>query len=1249
MQLKGRPLWNFSLQKISMHRLFIHRVEKFRSRTSIFFQQSKSRFVGNTAGVSELFNSKKNMEFFEFEYIKGFRSNSMLLYTKDEKQIYKKTNFYNNGTRYVCYSENCGTSVFVDENERCRRLKNSQSHNHPTQEILKDKMVISQNIKEACKNASSERCSARAIFDEECRKANNSAHLVKYTQMQRNLRRIKNRVPPQKPSSPEIVNDMLSEDPLVIKCEFTEYEVSEPSYQSTIIQPKKNMEFFNFEYINGFRSNSMLVYTKDEKQIYRKTNIYNKGTRYVCYIKSCRASVFIDEYEICKKLNDSQSHNHPTQEVLKDKMIISQNIKEACKSASLKRGSTREIFDEECRKANDSAHLLQFKKMRRNLFRLKNSVLPKKPLSPENLKNMLSEEPIVANCEFTEYAPSDPLYQDTIVESKKKRKFVEFEYIKGFRSNSMLVYTKDEKQIYRKKCFYKKGTRYVCYNKKCRKSVFIDKYDRCKKLNDLSSHNHPTQELLKDTMLIRQSIKEACKNASLERCSTRDIFDEECRKANNSANLIQFGKMRRNLYRIKNSVRPKNPSSPEKLKNMLSVEPLVTNTEYELGGPSDKGTITESKKNTEFLEFEYINGFRANSKLVYTKDEKQVYKKKYSYNKGTRYVCYNKNCSASVSIDQYERCKKLNDSHSHNHPTQELLKDKMTISKNIKEACKNASSERWSTRNIFEEECRKANISVELVQFEKMRRNLSIIKNSALPKNPSSPEELKNMFSEEKIVAKYGFSKYDPGERFYQGTIIESEYSFAIFMSPTIKKLILENSHIRRSFYLDGTFGVAPSSTFEHLIIIHIEYLDHIFPFFYVMMTNKSQAAYIHMLQYINTNLIDLNPVSFMTDYEEDLRNALKSVFPLAELSGCWFHYCQAIRQSAREIPNFIVALRWNNALRRLMKKFMALPLLKPDMINTALGLLQAEVDKMPMTSTYSTISNDFIEYVKKKLIVKEGPEGISVHNASIRTTSAIEAYNSKLTMKMSKNQNIFKFLIVLLEEDFKKIPMFKSELDGTFNVHEKLRPCLYKKRSNLIRKIVTSVENEQISITDFLNKMANNQINLMDEIYTGPISEIENSENETGNLDNETGNSASGTENSDHKIENSDNEIENSENETGNLDNETGNSASGTENSDHKIENSDNEIENSDNEAENSDSETENTDNECDDEAHQACLPNPMPSIFCMGEEKPVLILPCNHVKLCDPCFHAISEKAKAEKCAYCSAIVSNASKVSI
>ncbi|XP_017475566.1 PREDICTED: uncharacterized protein LOC108365875 isoform X2 [Rhagoletis zephyria] len=1139
MQLKGRPLWNFSLQKISMHRLFIHRVEKFRSRTSIFFQQSKSRFVGNTAGVSELFNSKKNMEFFEFEYIKGFRSNSMLLYTKDEKQIYKKTNFYNNGTRYVCYSENCGTSVFVDENERCRRLKNSQSHNHPTQEILKDKMVISQNIKEACKNASSERCSARAIFDEECRKANNSAHLVKYTQMQRNLRRIKNRVPPQKPSSPEIVNDMLSEDPLVIKCEFTEYEVSEPSYQSTIIKPKKNMEFFNFEYINGFRSNSMLVYTKDEKQIYRKTNIYNKGRRYVCYIKSCRASVFIDEYEICKKLNDSQSHNHPTQEVLKDKMIISQNIKEACKSASLKRGSTREIFDEECRKANDSAHLLQFKKMRRNLFRLKNSVLPKNPLSPENLKNMLSEEPIVANCEFTKYAPSDPLYQDTIVESKKKRKFVEFEYIKGFRSNSMLVYTKDEKQIYRKKCYYKKGTRYVCYNKKCRKSVFIDKYDRCKKLNDLSSHNHPTQELLKDTMLIRQSIKEACKNASLERCSTRDIFDEECRKANNSANLIQFGKMRRNLCRIKNSVRPKNPSSPEKLKNMLSEEPFVTNTEYELGGPSDKGTITESKKNTEFLEFEYINGFRANSKLVYTKDEKQiykkkysynkgtryvcynknccasvsidqyerckklndshshnhptqellkdkmtisknikeacnnasserwstrnifeeecrkannsanliqfgkmrrnlcriknsvrpknpsspeklknmlseepfvtnteyelggpsdkgtiteskknteffefeyingfransklvytkdekqVYKKKYSYNKGTRYVCYNKNCCASVSIDQYERCKKLNDSHSHNHPTQELLKDKMTISKNIKEACKNASSERWSTRNIFEEECRKANISAQLVQFEKMRRNLSLIKNSALPKNPLSPEELKNMFSEEAIMAKYGFSKYDPGERFYQGTIIESEYSFAIFMSPTIKKLILENSHIRRSFYLDGTFGVAPSSTFEHLIIIHIEYLDHIFPFFYVMMTNKSQAAYIHMLQYINTNLIDLNPVSFMTDYEEDLRNALKSVFPLAELSGCWFHYCQAIRQSAREIPNFIVALRWNNALRRLMKKFMALPLLKPDMINTALGLLQAEVDKMPMTSTYSTISNDFIE-----------------------------------------------------------------------------------------------------------------------------------------------------------------------------------------------------------------------------------------------------------------------------------------------
>ena len=99
-----------------------------------------------------------------------------------------------------------------------------------------------------------------------------------------------------------------------------------------------------------------------------------------------------------------------------------------------------------------------------------------------------------------------------------------------------------------------------------------------------------------------------------------------------------------------------------------------------------------------------------------------------------------------------------------------------------------------------------------------------------------------------------------------------------------------------------------------------------IYPFIYVLMSNKTEAAYKHILQFIDSNPFKFNRVSFMTDYEKGMRNALKTVFPAAKMNACWFHYCQALRRNAaKKITNFLATMR-NPKLNRMFAKFMVLP-----------------------------------------------------------------------------------------------------------------------------------------------------------------------------------------------------------------------------------------------------------------------------------------------------------------------------------
>lgn len=131
-------------------------------------------------------------------------------------------------------------------------------------------------------------------------------------------------------------------------------------------------------------------------------------------------------------------------------------------------------------------------------------------------------------------------------------------------------------------------------------------------------------------------------------------------------------------------------------------------------------------------------------------------------------------------------------------------------------------------------------------------------------------------------------------------------------------------------------------------------------------MTRKLQESYEHLFRYIDANILQLKPASFMTDFERAMRNALRTVWPEAIQSTCWFHYCQAIKRHASQIPEFLAIARSEAKTIRIYYDVMCLPLLPAASIKIAFEEL-----KMEAAAKHGTLHTKFMRYIESQWIKK--------------------------------------------------------------------------------------------------------------------------------------------------------------------------------------------------------------------------------------------------------------------------------------
>lgn len=109
-------------------------------------------------------------------------------------------------------------------------------------------------------------------------------------------------------------------------------------------------------------------------------------------------------------------------------------------------------------------------------------------------------------------------------------------------------------------------------------------------------------------------------------------------------------------------------------------------------------------------------------------------------------------------------------------------------------------------------------------------------------------------------------------------------------------------------------------------------------------MNTKSQAAYKTVLEWIQVNVCDLDPASFMSDFEPALRNAIMEVYPACQIRGCYFHFVQAVRRNMAKLSELYKIITSDSDKRKLFHMFLALPLLPLGMIFEGFEHLVVEV-----------------------------------------------------------------------------------------------------------------------------------------------------------------------------------------------------------------------------------------------------------------------------------------------------------------
>ena len=271
------------------------------------------------------------------------------------------------------------------------------------------------------------------------------------------------------------------------------------------------------------------------------------------------------------------------------------------------------------------------------------------------------------------------------------------------------------------------------------------------------------------------------------------------------------------------------------------------------------------------------------------------------------------------------------------------------------------------------------------------------------------------------------------------------------------------------TWYSDGTFKVAPVDFYQLYTLHGIEQHGQSFPAVFVLTQHKNESTYKEIfgaIKDISMQLnVELNPKVVISDFEKAASNAIRYHFPSIQITGCWFHFCQAIlRKSVNTLGKNTTQIQ---SYRDWLAKFYTLALIPIEKINDALEKIENSIPHQDCEI--------IIKYFKSQWIDKIKPEVWNHYERSEhRTNNQAEGFHSNLNRLLtSSHPNLYALINLLKQLETSSVIQLER-----VNIHKSAVSVIRRKKDiekdTIIELIKQEYKCHSISFDEFFEKMCN-------------------------------------------------------------------------------------------------------------------------------------------------------------------------------
>ena len=208
--------------------------------------------------------------------------------------------------------------------------------------------------------------------------------------------------------------------------------------------------------------------------------------------------------------------------------------------------------------------------------------------------------------------------------------------------------------------------------------------------------------------------------------------------------------------------------------------------------------------------------------------------------------------------------------------------------------------------------------------------------------------------------------------------------------------------------YFDGTFFVAPD-LFLQLFTVSVDYMGNVFPILFCIMTHKTKGLYKELFRVMKDLFPQMHLSKGMSDFESASRFALQEIYPTITLSGCFFHFTQAIFKQIQKL-SLRDTYKSNPLLAGFCKRLMALAMLPTQSITPAFNNLTSEI--LDISREDRRNLDKLLSYFRRYWLQTVKPENFSVFHVRRQTNNHIESYHRKLKSRIRVHKpNLFHFI----------------------------------------------------------------------------------------------------------------------------------------------------------------------------------------------------------------------------------------------